>query len=165
MARLGLLVGLLAVAACDPSAPDPVDVAPLAGVYTGTHTADALGAEPVVSPASVTVAVDAATRAISFTLAVRGAAPVVVPGTVAASGTIAAGTLLSASALGVEFVVDPSGTIRGAYEVAVHDSLRPAVAGEVAGRFTRERFDLTLVEPEAGGERVEVRTARYSALR
>ena len=160
MSRLGLLVGLLVVGACDGAEQAPVDVAPLAGVYTGTHTADALNDDPVVSPASVTVVTDPTTRAISFTLAVRGHAPVVVPGTVAASGTIAVGTLLSASALGVEFVVDPAGTLRGAYEVAVEDSLRPTVAGAVAGTFTRERFDLTLVEPEAGGVRVEVRTVR-----
>ncbi|MBC12381.1 MAG: hypothetical protein CMM85_05355 [Rhodothermaceae bacterium] len=160
MLRLRLLVGLVAVIGCDGAEPQAVDVAPLAGVYTGTHTADALGEAPVTSPASVTVATDRTTRAISFTLAVRGEAPVVMPGTVAASGTIVAGNLLAASALGVEFVADPAGTIRGVYEVAVEDSVRATVAGTVAGTFTRERFDLTLVEPEAGGVRVEVRTVR-----
>ena len=80
MSRLGLLVGLLVVGACDGAEQAPVDVAPLAGVYTGTHTADALDDDPVVSPASVTVVTDPTTRAISFTLAVRGEAPVVVPG-------------------------------------------------------------------------------------
>ena len=57
-------------------------------------------------------------------------------------------------------MADPAGTIRGVYEVAVEDSVRATVAGTVAGTFTRERFDLTLVEPEAGGVRVEVRTVR-----
>ena len=158
MGRLGVLAALLAVAGCDGEAPAPSDVSKLAGVYAGTRTV--VGDAPEVTPATVTVTADAGRRTVAFVLAVRGEAAVVLPGTVAASGTIAAGNLLGTGTLGLEFVVDPSGTIRGAYEVATGDTARSVASGVVAGRFTAEQFDLTLVEPEAGGVRVEYRTVR-----
>ncbi|WP_420455329.1 hypothetical protein [Rubrivirga sp.] len=164
MGRLGLGVALAVwVAACDASAPVSFDIASVVGVYTGTRTVDVLGAEPEVAPATVTISADAPSRTISFAVGVRGESAIVLPGTYTEAGVISAGNALGSAGLSVEFVVDPTGTLRGAYAVVGPDSLGTPVTGIVEGRLVPGQFLLTLVEPEAGGVRTEVRASRSSA--
>ncbi len=160
MSRLRLLVVLVVLAGCDPSAPAAFDLSALSGVYVGTRTADARGTDPVATPATVTLAADPDSRAVSLVVQVRGERALVLSGAATEAGTVAVGNVLGASGLGIEFVADPGGTVRGVYVVAGADSLGTPVTGAVEGRLTPDRFDLTLVEPEPGGVRVEVRTSR-----
>lgn len=132
----------------------------LTGVYVGSRTLDVLAADPAVAPATVTVAADRPSRAITVTLQVRGLSPVVLTGTYAETGTISVGNALGTSGLGIEIIVDPLGTIRGAYVSTDRDNPEAVLSGAVEGTLTSEVFFLTLVEPQEGGLRVEYRTFR-----
>ncbi len=165
MGRLGLGVALAVLAACDTAAPGLFDVASVTGVYAGTRTVDVLGSEPEVAPATVTISADAPSRTISFAVGVRGESAIVLSGTYTEAGVISAGNALGSAGLSVEFVVDPTGTLRGAYAVVGPDSLGTPVTGVAEGRLAPDLFVLTLVEPDAGGVRTEIRTVRSPAGR
>jgi hypothetical protein len=158
MPRLGLLVALLhGGSACDTAA--SFDITPLTGVYAGLRTVDVLAVDPESGPATIRVTADEAARTVQVTVSAEGDSPVVVRGTYAESGTLTASNTMDASRLPIEFVVDPSGTLRGTYSRLAAEP-GASVTGAVEGTWTPEAFLLTLVEPDEGGVRVEYRTFR-----